>query len=98
MKLAIITAAAICLAAPAMASKCDLRANIVDKLAGKWGEQLTAGGLQKLSTGQVMVEVWASRATGSFTVMISRPDGTSCIVAHGNDFFVIPSVAEGDPA
>jgi hypothetical protein len=34
-----------------------------------------------------MVEVWASEKTGTFTVILTNPQGVSCIVATGTNFF-----------
>lgn len=74
-------------APPAFANNCALRSVVVDKLQSKYSEALTAGGLQGKKDVQTMVEVWASEQTGTFTVILTTPQGISCVVATGTDFF-----------
>ncbi len=74
-------------APPAHAANCALRAEVVDRLQTKYSEALTAGGLQGNRNVQTMVEVWASEKTGTFTVILTNPQGISCVVATGTDFF-----------
>lgn len=47
------------------------------------GLGLAATGLA--SAGQV-VEVFASETTGTWTITVTRPDGTACLVATGEHF------------
>ncbi len=72
--------------APAHAANCAKRDLVVDRLQGKYHEQLTAGGLQASRTATAVVEVWASPVTGTFTVMLTNAHGVSCIVASGTDW------------
>ncbi|WP_419740610.1 hypothetical protein [Ruegeria sp.] len=46
------------------------------------------------------MEVWTSRETGSYTVLVTHANGLSCIVAVGTDFFeAIPKVkVDGTPS
>ncbi len=74
-------------APPAHAANCGLRDTVVDRLQSKYSETLTAGGLQGSRNVQTMVEVWASEQTGTFTVILTNPQGISCVVATGTDFF-----------
>lgn len=74
-------------APPAFANNCALRTEVVDRLQSKYSETLTAGGLQGNQNVQTMVEVWASEKTGTFTVILTNPQGISCVVATGTDFF-----------
>lgn len=74
-------------APPAFAKNCALRAEVVDRLQSKYSESLTVGGLQGAKNVQTMVEVWASEKTGTFTVILTNPQGVSCVVATGTDFF-----------
>ena len=74
-------------AAPAYAAQCGPRETVVGKLSSKYSEKLTVGGLQKLQNAAAVVEVWASTETGTFTVLVTRANGTSCIMAAGTDFF-----------
>lgn len=69
-------------AAPA---QCDKREAIVNKLLLKYGEKLATVALQ--SNGMVL-EIHASDS-GTYTALVSKPDGTSCIVSMGRDFQVV---------
>lgn len=59
---------------------CAPRAGLVAQLEMKYSEKLSAFGFQ--SSSQVM-EVWSSSETGSWTLLVTRADGTSCVVASG---------------
>lgn len=63
-------------------STCDVRKTLVAKLDTGYGEQPIAVGLA--STGHV-VEVLIS-VNGSWTILITRPDGVACIAAVGEDW------------
>ncbi len=75
-------------APPAFAANCALRDTVVQRLTSNYSESLTAGGLQGNQTMTTMLEVWASQENGTFTVIITNPQGVSCIVAAGTDWFV----------
>ena len=71
------------LAPPALAqgpATCLERAKLTEVLQGTYHEIPRGAGL--LSPVQ-MFEIWTSPATGSFTVLITRPDGVACIIAAG---------------
>lgn len=87
-------------APPAMAQSCAQRGDVIAKLQQTYAEKLSFGGLQKTRRGQSVMEVWASRETGTYTVLVTHANGISCIVAAGTDFFeAIPKVeAEGTPS
>lgn len=72
---------------PAHAANCAKRDMVVERLKTKYDESFAAGGLQSSRNSQTLVEVWASKATGTFTVMLTTPDGLSCVVATGTDWF-----------
>ncbi|MGR3617145.1 MAG: hypothetical protein ACU0BB_14025 [Paracoccaceae bacterium] len=74
-------------APPASAATCAMRDAVVERLQSKFSEQLTVGGLQTGRTAQSVMEIWASDETGTFTVLLTNPNGISCIVAAGTDFF-----------
>lgn len=59
---------------------CLPRADLVERLEGRYDERLVGGGLQ---SPQQLLEVWASDQTGSFTVFVTRPSGKSCVIATG---------------
>jgi hypothetical protein len=83
--------AAICVivvTAPAWAGSeyCAQRDQVVERLAAHYKEQPSGRGLQAREDRQELVEVWASRETGTFTVMLTTPDGMSCVLATGTDW------------
>lgn len=87
-------------APPAFARSCADRDDIVAKLQENYAEELAFGGLQKTRDAQSVMEVWASKETGSYTVLVTNANGISCIVAVGTDFFeAIPKIKiEGTPS
>ncbi len=87
-------------APPALAASCAQRDDVIAKLQSTYSEELTFGGLQKSRGAQSVMEVWSSKATGTYTVLLTNANGISCIVAAGTDFFeAIPKIkAEGTPS
>ncbi len=87
-------------APPAFAQNCAEREHVIAKLQDSYAEELTFGGLQKSRGAQSVMEVWTSKETGSYTVLVTQANGISCIVAVGTDFFeAIPKIkAEGTPS
>ncbi|QFT98008.1 hypothetical protein FIU85_11880 [Roseovarius sp. THAF8] len=77
---------AIVIGAPAIAAQCADRETVVERLAAHYDEQPTAAGLQTEDDSQALVEIWSSQNTGTFTVMMTMPDGMTCIVASGTDW------------
>jgi hypothetical protein len=75
------------LTGPAFAQACAPRPDVIAKLTDTYGEALRFGGLQKTRGGQAVLEVWASPETGTYTVLLSHPNGLSCIMGAGTDFF-----------
>ena len=85
--------AAVCgvgvLAHPAYAASCADRDTVVQRLQSQYDEMFSAGGLQTIRNKQTLVEVWSSQKTGTFTVMLTTPDGGACVVATGTDWHQI---------
>lgn len=85
---AIITAAAIGLIATqagAQQPQCGPREKIVEVMAKKYGEVRQ---VMALTSKGLVMELFANPAKGNWTALMSRPDGVSCIVAHGEGFTV----------
>jgi hypothetical protein len=78
------------LAPPAHAMVCAPREGLVAALTGSYGETLAARGLQNARS---IVELWTSAETGTFTVLVSRADGISCVLSTGTHWAVVPPVA-----
>lgn len=62
---------------------CQDRAKLVSTLEDKYNERLDSIGLQ---TPELLLEIWSSDDTGSFTVLITKPNGVSCVVASGKNW------------
>lgn len=76
--------ALIALFTPAIAfgqgSSCANRDMIVDRLESKYGESRQSAGLNQNNS---MVEVFASTETGTWTIIVTMPNGMSCLMAAG---------------
>ena len=85
-------------ATPAKAQMaCGERTAIIAKLGKDYGEVRRGGGLAGSSA---VFELWASKATGTWTILRTGTDGMSCVMAVGDGWqdelsALIPS---GDPA
>lgn len=62
---------------------CGTRDSVVEKLKGKYGETRRGGGL----AGQrAIFEIWASEATGTWTILKTTPNGLTCLMAVGDSW------------
>ncbi len=59
---------------------CGPRGPLVERLSARFGETRRGIGL---GTRNTIVEVFASEASGSWTVTVTMPDGRMCLVASG---------------
>jgi hypothetical protein len=73
------------LAAPAAADPevCGRRGEVVERLTEAYGERRVGYGLQQA---EGVVELYASPATGSWTIILSTPQGLACLLATGRDW------------
>ena len=62
---------------------CGTRDSVVAKLGDKYGEVRRGGGL---AGSTAIFEIWASEATGTWTILKTSPDGMACIIAVGDDW------------
>ncbi len=62
---------------------CGTRVSVVAKLGEKYGEVRRGGGL---AGSTAIFEVWASEATGTWTILKTTPNGMACIMAVGDDW------------
>ena len=92
MKAAVATATLMIAAAPLAAQSangpCGQREYFVDQLVDTYQEQPVAGGLQSEDS---LVEIWASKETGSFTILVTDPAGMTCVAFTGEDFQESPA-------
>jgi len=82
-----LTIAMITTGSSAWAASCAQRDHVVERLQSKFSEQLAVGGLQRAMDTVSVLEIWASDETGTYTVLLTNPNGISCILAAGTDFF-----------
>jgi hypothetical protein len=59
---------------------CGERDSVVAKLGEKYGEVRRGGGLAGATA---IFEVWASDATGTWTILKTTPNGQACVMAVG---------------
>ncbi len=62
---------------------CGTRADILKRLGGNYREQPVAAGIA-LNGGYV--ELLSSRAGVTWTIVITKPDGLTCVVVAGEDW------------
>lgn len=73
---------------------CNSRDVVTHRLQSKYSEHMVAGGISGGSDGETMLELWASIETGTYTVIVTDANGTSCVRAAGTDFFTVEPVIE----
>ncbi len=78
----ILAALLVALAGPPAAAQmaCGERAGMAAQLDAKYGETQRGRGL---AAPGVVFEVWASCATGTWTILKTTPNGWSCVMAVG---------------
>ncbi len=62
---------------------CGTRDSVVESLGDKYGETLRGGGM---SGPGAIFELWASEATGTWTILKTTPDGQTCAMAVGDNW------------
>jgi hypothetical protein len=80
IKVLVLGLAAIMPASASAQVACGSRDALVAKLSENYGEVRRGGGI---SSPTEIFEIWASEATGSWTILKSTPNGLSCIMAVG---------------
>ena len=66
---------------------CTTRNEVAERLAGNYAEAPVAAGLA--SSGAV-IEVFTSGDGATWTIVLTRPEGTSCLVAAGEAWMTLP--------
>lgn len=74
------------------ARNCAPRERVVERLNDKYGETRQSIGL---GANNAVVEVFASDISGTWTITVTMPNGTTCLVASGQAF---ETMAEALPA
>jgi hypothetical protein len=73
---------------------CGKRTDIVRQLDEKYGETRRSMGL---AGGRGVVELYASDETGSWTILLTTPQGNACMMASGEAFQIEPVKVVGNP-
>ena len=79
------------------APNCAERSVVLNELSAKYRETRRAVGLAANNT---MMEMFASADTGTWTMTVTMPNGTTCLVASGDGFETVTEnlPVAGDPA
>jgi len=62
---------------------CDIRDNIVTQLTARYSESQSGFGLT--NGGNQLLELFIS-TQGTWTILLTKPDGTSCVMASGHSW------------
>ena len=76
------------------ARSCGPREHVVARLTERFGESQQAIGLTSASG---LLEVFASRRTGSWTLIVTNAEGQSCLLASGAAYEAVPRPLPGQP-
>lgn len=68
------------------ATNCATRDTVIERLAAGYGETRQS---VALAANNVVVETFASLSTGTWTLTITQPGGSTCIVASGQSFELV---------
>ncbi len=80
--------------AAAQQAPCTERPTVVDHLASEYSERPVAIGLA--SNGGV-IEVLSSQKSGSWTLIITMPNGPTCMIAAGENWELVPKSVNYGP-
>jgi hypothetical protein len=75
-------------------SACGLRAQVVERLASRYGETLRGIGL---AADNRILEIFASPETGTWTIAVTSPSGITCLIATGQHYEAVAPAPEGEP-
>lgn len=84
------------IATPTLAQQnCGARDQILGRLESKYGESRQSIGLVPDNG---VVEVYASKETGTWTILLTQPNGMTCLIASGQAFedVATTNIAAGD--
>ena len=70
--------------ASANVSQCGLKQTVTDELAGRFGEVPIVSGISMNNS----MKFFGNPRTGSWSMVVVRPDGLACVLAIGEDLEV----------
>lgn len=78
-------------------ANCAARSVVMTELSSKYRETRHAMGMAAKAA---VMEIFASPDTGTWTMTVTTPDGTTCLIASGDHFEVLADLPppKGDPA
>ncbi|WP_147127022.1 hypothetical protein [Shimia ponticola] len=86
-----VAVAALFIATSAKAqSNCADRAMVVERLGTKYGETRQSVGV---AANNSVVETYANDGTGSWSIVVTMPNGQSCLVASGMSYEALANAA-----
>ena len=90
MSIAFVALAALLLNTPALARSqpCAPRKKIVKRLAERFKELPVALGM---AANGAVLEILSAGEDGTFSVLVSMPNGVSCLLANGKHFGLLPT-------
>lgn len=74
--------------------RCAPRAQVLDVIESRFRESRRAIGL---TGSQTVMELYASEGSGSWTILVTLPNGLTCLVAVGTGFEAEAAAAAGAP-
>lgn len=83
LRFGILAVAAISPSIVSAQSNCAARDHIVASLEGSYGEAFAGGGVQNAER---IFEVWHNTEKGTWTILMTKADGKSCIMASGTNW------------
>ncbi|MGH6931508.1 MAG: hypothetical protein ACREEE_03635 [Dongiaceae bacterium] len=92
--LIVATALALPLSAHAGEMACSKRTDVVGQLGTKYQEAPSAVGL---ANNGGLIEVLTSGDGSTWTIILSMPNGTSCLLAAGESWQNVKRIAAGEP-
>jgi hypothetical protein len=72
---------------------CGQREMVINELTGRYGEEVRGMGLAHQNR---IVEVFVSEETGTWTITVTSPNGTTCLMAAGQHFATMVPTAAGE--
>ncbi|MEM1129530.1 MAG: hypothetical protein AAGH83_03310 [Pseudomonadota bacterium] len=75
--------------APPVAAQqnCAARDQVIEWLGDRYSERMSAAGLNGPNR---LFELWSSDTTGSWTLLMTTPEGQSCVIASGTNWHSVP--------
>lgn len=80
-------------AAHGQGQQCAPRANVIEHLADQFEQARQSVGLSP--DGQAMIETFANSETGTWTILVSLPNGMSCLIADGIGWEAVDEKPQG---